>query len=141
MQATEGNEVKVHYTGKLDDGVVFDSSSGGDPLSFVIGEHQVIPGFEEAVSGMAVGETKSVHIPSEQAYGPVQDALVVLVDRDRLPAEIKPEVGQQLQMKTGEGQVVPVRITVVGEEKVTLDANHPLAGKNLNFDLELVAIA
>ncbi len=139
-QAKLGDTVKVNYTGKLQDGTVFDSSANRDPLQFALGQGQVISGFEEAVVGMAPGESKSVTIPSEQAYGPYQDELVIVVDEKQMPSDLSVEVGQQLQMRHSSGQAVPVMVTNVADSKVTLDANHPLAGKDLTFDLELVNI-
>lgn len=140
VQAKLGDTVKVNYTGKLQDGTVFDSSVDRDPLQFALGQGQVISGFEEAVVGMSPGESKSVTIPSAEAYGPYQDELVIVVDEQQMPSEISVEVGQQLQMRHSSGQAVPVTVTNIAESKVTLDANHPLAGKDLTFDLELVNI-
>lgn len=138
-QARSGDTVKVHYTGKLEDGTVFDSSRGRDPLEFQLGAGQVIPGFEEAVAGMKPGEEKSVTIPADEAYGPRRDEMVVKVDREQFPDHIEPQPGQQLQMVQN-GQAMVVTVQDVSEENVILDANHPLAGKDLNFDLELVKI-
>lgn len=138
-QAKSGDTVKVHYTGKLEDGTVFDSSRGRDPLEFELGAGQVIPGFEEAVAGMKPGEEKSVTIPADEAYGPRRDEMVVKVDREQFPDHIEPQPGQQLQMVQN-GQAMVVTVQDVSEENVILDANHPLAGKDLNFDLELVKI-
>jgi len=140
-QAKNGDSVKVHYTGKLDDGTVFDSSIDREPLEFTIGESQVIAGFEEAVVGMNLNESKTATIPAEQAYGPHHPEMVVSVDRERFPEHLKPEVGQQLQMRQEQGQVIVVMVTDVSESHVSLDANHPLAGKDLTFDIELVEIA
>ncbi len=140
VQAKLGDTVKVNYTGKLEDGTVFDSSVNRDPLQFSLGEGQVIAGFEEAVVGMSPGDSKSVTIPSEQAYGPYQDELVIVVDEKQMPSDLSVEVGQQLQMRHSSGQAVPVMVTHVTDDKVTLDANHPLAGKDLTFDIELVTI-
>ncbi len=140
VQAKLGDTVKVNYTGKLGDGTVFDSSVDRDPLQFSLGEGQVIAGFEEAVVGMSPGDNKSVTIPSEQAYGTYQEELVIVVDEQQIPAELSVEVGQQLQMRHSSGQMVPVLVTDIAEDKVTLDANHPLAGKDLIFDIELVNI-
>ncbi|MDJ0659872.1 MAG: peptidylprolyl isomerase [Crocosphaera sp.] len=140
VQAKLGDTVKVNYTGKLGDGTVFDSSVNRDPLQFSLGEGQVIAGFEEAVVGMSPGDSKSVTIPSEQAYGPYQDELVIVVDEKQMPSDLSVEVGQQLQMRHSSGQAVPVMVTHVTDDKVTLDANHPLAGKDLTFDIELVTI-
>lgn len=138
-QAKSGDTVRVHYTGTLEDGSVFDSSQGGDPLEFTLGGGQVIAGFEDAVTGMEPGESKRVTIPAAEAYGPRRDELMIEVGRQELPADMAPEVGQRLQMVQGE-QAVVVTIREVGEESVTLDANHPLAGEDLTFDLELVRI-
>ncbi len=136
----EGDTVKVHYKGTLDDGAVFDESKDRGPLEFTVGERKVIPGFEDAVLGMEEGETKKETIPSDQAYGPRRDEMLLEVPRSQLPEGLDPEVGQQLQVTTKEGQPVPVRISEVKEENVVLDANHPLAGKDLNFELTLVEI-
>jgi FKBP-type peptidyl-prolyl cis-trans isomerase 2 len=138
-QAKNGDTVRLHYTGRLDDGSVFDSSRDRDPLEFTIGEGQVIPGFEAAVNGMAPGEEKQVTIPSDEAYGPRRDDLLMPVSRSQIPEHIEPTVGQQLQMSQG-GQTFVVRIADISDEAVVLDANHPLAGMDLTFDLELVEI-
>lgn len=140
MQAKQGDTVKVHYTGKLDDGTVFDSSADREPLEFTIGEGMIIPGFEQAVVGMAPGDSKTELIPNDQAYGPHLDEMVVVVDRQQMPSEIEPEVGQQLQIQQATGQVIPVVVTDVSTSSVTLDANHPLAGEDLTFDIQLVEI-
>ncbi|HEX8273097.1 MAG TPA: peptidylprolyl isomerase [Longimicrobiaceae bacterium] len=138
-QAKSGDTVRVHYTGRLDDGSVFDSSEGREPLEFVLGAQQVIPGFEEAVDGLSPGEARTVDIPADRAYGPRREEMVLTVGRDQFPDEIRPEVGQQLQMSQ-DGQVAIVTIIGVSEREVTLDANHPLAGKDLTFDVQLVEI-
>jgi len=140
-KAETGNTVKVHYVGRLDDDTQFDSSAGRDPLEFTLGTGQVIPGFEEAVTGMGVGESKTVTISADQAYGPHHAELVLVVERGQIPSHINPQVGQQLEIHQQDGQTVGVVITEVTNEKVSLDANHPLAGQNLTFDLELVEIA
>ncbi|MFO7982193.1 MAG: peptidylprolyl isomerase [Desulfuromonadales bacterium] len=137
-QAKEGDSVKVNYTGKLEDGTVFDSSEGKEPLEFTVGSGQIIPGLDKAVDGMEVGESKTVTVESEEAYGPRRDEMVLEVERERLPEEIEPEVGQQLQVGSSEDQTMIVQITDVTDTAVTLDANHPLAGKDLTFDIELV---
>ncbi len=139
MPAKEGDTVKVHYKGKLEDGNVFDSSEGKEPIEFKLGEGKIIPGFEKAVSGMEKGEKKTVKVASDDAYGPVKEEAVVALDKKQLPPDIKPQKGQLLQMQK-EGQTIVVNVTDVGEEKITIDANHPLAGKDLVFDLELVEI-
>lgn len=135
-----GDNVRVHYTGKLDDGSVFDSSEGRDPLTFTVGSGQVISGFETAVSGMEIGERKEVRIPADEAYGERREDLVLEVEREQIPDEIEVEVGTQLALQQPSGQAVPVTVTALDTDKVTLDANHPLAGQALTFELELVAI-
>lgn len=137
--ATHGDKVRIHYTGTLTDGSVFDSSAGRDPLEFTVGEGQVIPGFERAVAGMAPGETKQVTIPADDAYGQPRGELLLTVNRTELPDEIAPEPGQQLQMSQA-GQTFVVTVTEVTGDAVVLDANHPLAGQDLTFELELVEI-
>lgn len=148
-QAKKGDRVKVHYTGKLDDGSVFDSSECGDegdcgcsgPLEFTVGAGEVIPGFEQAVEGLSINETRSVHIPVDQAYGERVEEMVAQVPRSELPADMVPEVGQQLEVTQEDGNAFQVVITAVTDDQVTIDANHPLAGRNLNFDIRLVEIA
>ncbi len=139
--AKNGDSVKIHYTGTLDDGTTFDSSEGRDPLEFTLGSGQVIVGFEEAVTGMKAGEKKNVNIPADKAYGQRNEEMVITAPRDQVPKEIDPEVGQQLQMAGPDNQPIIVKITEVTDEHITLDANPPLAGKDLIFDIELVAIA
>ena len=136
----DGQKVKIHYTGTLDDGDQFDSSAGRDPLEFEMGAGMVIPGFETGVRDMAVGEKKTIHIPAEEAYGERREDMVLTFGRDQLPEGLEPEVGMGLQMQGPQGQPVPVRVTAVEEASVTIDANHPLAGENLNFELELIEI-
>jgi peptidylprolyl isomerase len=138
--AKTGNTVKVHYTGKLDDGTVFDSSVNREPLEFTIGDGKLIPGFDNAVNGMKVGEKSTVKIPAEEAYGPHYEQLVQIVNRTDLPPELKPEVGQHLEAVQQDGNVINVTVTNVDEKSITIDANHPLAGKELTFELELVEI-
>jgi peptidylprolyl isomerase len=140
-QAKQGDTVKVHYTGKLDDGTVFDSSQEREPLEFTIGTGSIIPGFEQAVIGMSPGESKTEIIPNDRAYGPYLEEMVLQVERQQFPSDIEPEVGQQLQIQHPTGEVIPVIITEVSPSVVTLDANHPLAGEDLTFDIQLVAIA
>jgi peptidylprolyl isomerase len=141
ITAKQGDTVRVHYTGKLQDGTVFDSSADRNPLEFVIGSGSVIPGFEQAVLGMAPGESKTQTIPNEQAYGSYLEDRIIVIDRRQMPTEIEPEVGQQLQLQHSSGQVIPVIITDVSDMAVTLDANHPLAGEDLTFDIQLIEIA
>ena len=139
-QAKYGDTVKVHYTGKLDDGTVFDASVNGDPLQFTIGSGQIIPGFEQAVVGMNPGESKTVKIPAEDAYGQRREDLVLEVEKSQLPEGLKPEVGLQLQSRQPDGRIVVLTIADMTESHVTLDANHPLAGKDLTFEIQLVEI-
>ncbi len=139
-KAKAGDTVRVHYTGKLDDDTQFDSSSGRDPLEFGIGNGQVLPGFENAVEGMTVGENKSVRIEAEDGYGPHHEQLIQEVPKSVLPEDLTPEQGMQLQARDAEGNVTSMTVTEVSEESITVDANHPLAGKALNFDIELVEI-
>ena len=139
-QAKSGDNVKVHYTGKLDDGTVFDSSAEREPLQFSLGSGNVIPGFEEAIVGMTPGESKTATIPAEQAYGPQRDELVITVEKEQIPTDLSVEVGQQLQISQNNGEVIPVMVTDVSDSKVTLDANHPLAGEQLTFDIQLVEL-
>lgn len=140
-KAQSGDTVQVHYTGKLNDGTVFDSSEGREPLQFTLGSGQVIPGFESAVSGMEVGESKTAQIASDDAYGPYVPERVIAVSRQDFPEDISPEVGMRLAVTQPNGQQIPVTVTDVSEEDVTLDANHRLAGQDLVFDIQLVAIA
>jgi peptidylprolyl isomerase len=139
-QAQSGDTVRIHYTGKLNDGTQFDSSAGRDPLEFALGSGQVIPGFDNAVEGMAVGDTKSVAIQPTEAYGERHEQLVQDVPKSALPDDMNPAVGMQLQGQDPQGQMTRFVVTAVTAETITLDANHPLAGQTLNFDLELVAI-
>ncbi len=147
-QAKAGDKVRVDYTGRLEDGSVFDSSECADsecgcesgPLEFTIGEGNVIPGFERAVIGMAVGEEKTVNIAVADAYGERMEQMVAQVPRGDLPADLTPEVGMQLEVTQEDGHHFPVLITEVTDSTVTLDANHPLAGRALTFDLRLVEI-
>ena len=139
--ATNGDTVHVHYTGKLDDGTVFDSSEGRDPLAFTVGAGQVVPGFDDAVAGMQVGDSKTVRIGPSDAYGERRDDLVLDVPTEQLPEGLEPEVGMELALRGQDGQTMPVRVAAVGSEAITLDANHPLAGRALTFDVELVAVA
>lgn len=138
--AKSGDTVRIHYTGTLDDGTRFDSSDGRDPLEFAIGGGQVIPGFDSAVDGMAVGENKSVTIPPDQAYGERHEQLVQEIPKTALPEEMEPAVGMQLQSQSPDGQVMNLFVTEVADETITVDANHPLAGQALTFAIELVEI-
>jgi peptidylprolyl isomerase len=139
-QAKSGDTVRIHYTGKLSDGTEFDSSAGRDPLKFSLGSGNVIPGFDNAVDGMSVGDEKTVTIPPEQAYGPKHEQLIQDVPKTALPSELSPEVGMRLQSRTPDGRTMHLVITDVAEESITVDGNHPLAGEDLTFDIKLVAI-
>jgi len=139
-QAKQGDKVRIHYTGKLNDGTVFDSSVDREPLEFTIGEGMVIPGFESAVEGMEVGEEKQISIQPDDAYGESRDDLVVEVPSDQIPESINPEVGMPLELRTQEGESVQVTVSEVKPDSVILDGNHPLAGETLNFDVKLVEI-
>jgi len=139
-QAKQGDTVKVHYTGRLNDGEEFDSSRGGDPLEFTIGEEQLIPGFERAVIGMEPGDNKSIVVEAGEGYGPRLDELEQTIPRDHVPDDISLEVGMQLQAQTEDQQALILTVTSLSDDTVTVDANHPLAGKDLNFDIELVEI-
>ena len=138
--AKSGDTVRIHYTGTLNDGTEFDSSSGRDPLEFALGGGQVIPGFDKAVDGMTVGENKTVTIPPGEAYGERHEQLVQEVPKSALPDEIDPAVGMHLQSRSPEGQVMNLVVTEVADASITVDGNHPLAGQALTFDIELVEI-
>ncbi|MFY8090369.1 MAG: FKBP-type peptidyl-prolyl cis-trans isomerase [Chitinophagaceae bacterium] len=140
MQAKKGDTVHIHYHGTLTDGSIFDSSLQREPLTFEVGSGMVIPGFDNGVTGMQVGEKKTIHIPFMEAYGPVQEEMIMEFPKANFPPNITPEVGMQLAMNDGQGNQMPVTIVEVKEESVVLDANHALAGKDLIFDLELVDI-
>ena len=139
-EVKNGDKVKIHYTGKLNDGSVFDSSEGREPLEFTVGGSMVVPGFENGVMGMKKGENKTITISPEEAYGERREDQVNVVERSQLPQDMEPEAGMALQATGQDGSVIPVVITEVTEKTVTVDANHPLAGKELIFDLELVEI-
>ena len=138
--AKSGDTVKVDYTGKLADGTVFDTSVGKQPLQFTLGENQVIVGFEKAVTGMKVGESKTVTIPADEAYGPYRNDLLVVIDRIRLPQDMVPQVGQKLQATQADGTTVVYPIVKVDDKTVTIDTNNPLAGKDLTFEIKLLDI-
>ncbi len=136
----DGDTVRIHYTGTLTDGNVFDSSDGRDPLEFVVGSGQIISGLDAALPGMIVGEKKSVEIPCLEAYGPINPAMRQSIPREGVPDDIPLDLGTQLQMQTSDGQAVGVTIVGVDDATITLDANHPLAGKDLIFEFEIVSI-
>jgi peptidylprolyl isomerase len=140
-EVKRGDNVKVHYTGKLDDGTVFDSSVGKEPLEFAVGSGQVIQGFEEGVVGMKVGESKVVHIPMEKAYGERNDEIVIQAPIEQVPPDLNPELGMRLEMGGAKGEILRVVVTEITDTHITLDANPPLAGKALTFEIELVECA
>lgn len=139
--AVIGDTVKVHYTGTLDDDSIFDSSRDREPLQFTIGTGQVIPGFEEAVIGLEPGSKTRTRIPADKAYGERVAELRIAVAREQFPDDMKVELGDQLHMTTQEGQTIQVEVVELAEESVTVDANHPLAGQALTFEIELVEVA
>lgn len=140
MEAQKGNSVKVHYTGRLKDGTVFDSSENREPLEFKLGEGMMIAGFEKAVIGMQPGEKKTAEMPVEEGYGQPREEMMIEIEKSQVPADITPEVGMQLSMSNAEGQPIPVKITSVKDNTLILDANHPLAGQDLVFDIEVVEV-
>ena len=140
QQVQQGDKVKVHYHGKLTDGTTFDSSEGREPLEFEVGSGMVIKGFDDGVTGMSVGEKKTINIPFEEAYGAKNPEMVIEMPKDRFPKDMELEVGMPLAMSDGQGQQFQVVIVEIREDVVVLDANHPLAGQDLTFDLELVEI-
>lgn len=139
-EAKHGDTVDVDYTGTLQDGTVFDTSVERGPLRFTIGEEQVIPGFEQAIVGMSPGDSKTVTVPADEAYGPHREELVAAVDRAKFPTTVQPEIGQELTVRQADGQLFEVKVIEVSESNVVLDANHPLAGEDLNFEISLVEI-
>jgi peptidylprolyl isomerase len=141
MSVQSGNTIKIHYHGRLNDGTVFDSSSGRDPLEFTVGSGSVIKGFDEGVKGMSVGDKKTIEIPFLEAYGAEDPSMIIEFPRNQLPQDLQPEPGMQLTMNNAAGDQFPVVVTEVNSDSIVLNANHPLAGKDLIFDLELVEIA
>jgi peptidylprolyl isomerase len=140
QQVKNGDKVKVHYHGRFADGTTFDSSEGREPLEFEVGAGNVIKGFDEGVMGMSIGDKKTVSIEAGDAYGEKNEEMLVEFPKEQFPPEMVPEVGMQLNMTNGNGQVILVTIIEVKDDTVMLDANHPLAGKDLIFDIELVSI-
>lgn len=138
--AGEGDTVTVDYTGKLEDGTVFDTSEDRGPISFTIGDDEVIPGFQDAVVGMEAGETSTATLPPEEAYGSRSDEMIFSVQRSELPEDLDPEVGDRLEVQSREGQTFPAVVAEVEGQSVTIDANHPLAGEELTFEIELKSI-
>jgi peptidylprolyl isomerase len=139
--AGAGDTVKVHYTGKLEDGNVFDSSREGDPLEFVLGAGQLLKDFEGALVGLTVGQSVTINISAENAYGPYREELLLVIPKDQVPEDVEQNVGETLYIECEDGAMLPVTIKEIAEETVTLDSNHQLAGKDLIFDIELVDIA
>lgn len=139
-QAKKGDIVQIHYTGKLDDGTIFDTSRERHPLRFTIGSGQVITGFDQAVTGMNIGESRTTKIPADLAYGPRRDDMITTMNRSQLPPEAIPQKGQRLELTQPDDKVILVTITDVTDTTLTIDANHPLAGKALTFDIELLGI-
>ncbi len=135
-----GDTVRVHYTGKLDDGTVFDTSAGREPLEFTTGRRQVVTGFEKAVLGMSAGERKTVRLTPEEAYGSRNEDFMIKVEPAKFPQHIKPEVGLHLQLTQPDGTILNVLVTGVSADVITLDANHPFAGKDLTFEIELAEV-
>jgi peptidylprolyl isomerase len=140
-KAKTGDTVKVHYTGSLSDGRIFDTSTDREPLEFKVGAHQVVPGFEEAVLGMSLGESKTARIPADQAYGHRDDRLVIRVRKSQLPPNMAVKLNDRLQMRSGNGQIMNVTVAEITDDGVVLDGNHFLAGQDLTFDIELVGIS
>ena len=140
MSVQSGDTIKIHYHGRLSDGSTFDSSEGRSPLEFTVGSGSVIKGFDDGVQGMKVGDKKTIEIPFLEAYGPEDPTMIIEFPVERLPADLKPEIGMQLNMNNASGEQFPVTITDITEQNIILNANHPLAGKDLIFDLELVEI-
>jgi len=139
-QAKQGDTVQIHYTGRFDDGTVFDTSRSRHPLQFTLGKGQVIAGFEQAIVGMNTGESKTTRIPVELAYGHRRDDMITTINRDQLPAGLDPKIGQRLEMTQADDQNILVTVTEATDSTLKLDANHPLAGKALTFDIELLGI-
>jgi len=140
-QAKDGDMVRVHYTGRFGDGEVFDSSHDhGQPLEFTIGQRQVIPGFERGVTGMSPSDVKTVEIPAEEAYGSYRQEMVLTIEKEHIPQDAKPETGQHIMLDLPDGRMVPATVVDISDSGVTVDCNHPLAGKDLTFDIELVEI-
>jgi FKBP-type peptidyl-prolyl cis-trans isomerase 2 len=140
MTVKKGDSVKVHYKGTLTDGQLFDTSEGRDPLEFKVGEGMVIAGFDNALIGMAIGEKKTVNIPVDEAYGQKSEDMIIKMPKDQIPADMDPQMGQELNLTDQDGNIIPVKVVGVSNAELILDANHPLAGMDLNFDLELISI-
>ena len=141
QKAQVGDTVKVHYVGKLPNGEVFDQSKQEEPVSFEIGKGQLIQGFEQAVEGMTIGDKKTEQVPYDFAYGERRDDLILELEKNKIPEHLNPQVGDQLEIKQDEGNNIPVVVKEITEESMTIDANHPLAGQDLTFELELIEIS
>lgn len=141
MKANQGDTVLVHYKGTLADGTVFDSSEGRDPLKFTVGAGQVIPGFDKAVTGLEAGESTIAHIPADEAYGQPRQDMMLVIPRASLPADISPAVGDQLKLRNPQGQPVVGIVTAVSGDSLSVDVNHPLAGKDLIFEITVVRVS
>jgi peptidylprolyl isomerase len=139
-EAKKGDMVKVHYTGRFEDGSLFDSSRDRGPLQFTLGNEEMIPGFENAIIGMKKGDTKTARIVANEAYGPYIDDMVMRVDKDKVPADMELKTGLMLKIRQPEGNAINVMVTDISDDEVVLDANQPLAGKDLEFDIELIHI-
>jgi FKBP-type peptidyl-prolyl cis-trans isomerase 2 len=139
-QAKHGDTVDVHYTGRLSDGTVFETSQDLEPLRFTIGDNKIIPAIEQTVVGMNPGESRTIRVPADEAYGPRRDEMIVVVDRSEFPEDIEPHVGMELEVHQEDSMIFPVKVTDVSEGSITLDANHPLAGEDLTFDIVLTEI-
>jgi peptidylprolyl isomerase len=139
-EAKKGDMVKVHYTGRFEDGSLFDSSKDRAPLQFTLGNGEMIPGFENAIIGMKIGDTKTAKIAANEAYGPYIDDMVMRIGKDKFPADMELKTGLMLKIRQPEGNAINVMVTDISDDEVVLDANHPLAGKDLEFDIELVHI-
>ena len=140
-QAKSGDTVKVNYTGRLDDGSVFDTTESREPFQFVLGHEHLIAGFQKAILGMSPGDSKTVKLSPEEAYGPKRDEMIVAIDRASFPEDVEPQLGQQLQLKQRDGSPVGATVTEVSETAITVDANHPLAGQTLTFEISLLEVA
>jgi FKBP-type peptidyl-prolyl cis-trans isomerase 2 len=136
----QGDKVAVHYRGTLDDGTLFDTSEGREPLEFSVGAGMMIAGFDKGVVGMSLGEKKSIHIPCDEAYGQSNPDAIISLPRADVPADMNPEVGMAMHLSDDQGQIIPVMVVGLTDDTITLDANHALAGKDLNFDIEIVSI-
>jgi peptidylprolyl isomerase len=139
-QVKQGDTVTVHYKGKLDTGKVFYDSTDGDPLQFIVGNDSTIPGFDQAVTGMQPGESKTFDITAKDAYGPHEEKLVMTIDRKTLPQDLKPKIGDRLRLHRKDGHAMGVSVIDISESRMTIDANHPLAGEDLTFDIQLIEI-